>query len=62
MEGTQIDGVWDDGKLKDGKGLKKFKDGRIYDGELKDGLICGNGTMVWANGDYYIGIWENEKR
>ena len=62
MDGTQIDGVWDNGKLKDGNGIKKFIDGRIYNGELKNGLINGNGTMVWANGDYYIGMWENEKR
>ena len=38
-----------------GKGRLRYPDGRIYDGEWKDGDICGEGTLHYANGWTYEG-------
>jgi hypothetical protein len=36
--------------------------GDVYEGELKDGLYNGQGTMTYANGDVYEGEWKNGER
>lgn len=42
---------------------KNDEDQRLsYDGEWKNGVISGQGTMIWTNGTKYIGCWENDKR
>jgi len=39
---------------------KEFENG-IYEGELKNDLRDGKGTMVWKDGDRYEGDWKNGK-
>lgn len=34
-------------------------DGALYDGEMVDGIIEGNGRMIWPNGDKYEGNFHN---
>ena len=45
-----------------GNGLETltFVDGK-YVGELKDGILHGQGTYTWSNGDKYVGEWKNGK-
>ena len=40
----------------------KYKDGRIYDGEIKDGKANGIGIMTWSDDNYdyvYVGKWND---
>jgi hypothetical protein len=36
-----------------------FSDGSSYEGDMKNGLFCGKGMFLYANGDYYEGDFEN---
>lgn len=38
-----------------GHGVAYLPDGSFYNGEFKDGLFNGNGTLVWNNGVNYVG-------
>jgi len=47
----------------DGRGKYTWADGRIYEGEWKEGIMEGNGTMIYptARGDSIVaGIWRDE--
>ena len=33
-----------------------------YEGEWKEGMKCGQGKMIYPNGDVYEGEWKNDKR
>jgi hypothetical protein len=45
--------------LKDGYGKFTWPDGRMYEGEWKEGKIHGQGKFREANGRVREGIWEN---
>ena len=45
--------------LFDGKGQMTQKD-RVYTGDFKQGNKCGQGTLVYANGNKYIGSWQDD--
>ena len=52
-----------EGELKDnllhGRGKMRWSDGRIYEGEWREGgMQCG--TMKWPNGDFYEGEWNKD--
>lgn len=47
--------------LKDGMGVQLYPDGGRYEGMFKDGYFHGRGKMSQANGDVYMGEWENDK-
>jgi hypothetical protein len=36
------------------------KSGAIYSGQFVNDTFNGNGTMIWANGDKFIGSWLND--
>ena len=38
----------------------KFKDGSVYKGQFKDGLMHGKGIMKYANGNVYNGLWKDD--
>ena len=40
-----------------------YDDGRKYVGEWKDGKRHGQGTVIWADGEYakYVGEWRNDQ-
>lgn len=38
-----------------GKGVFKWKNGLIYEGEFKDNLMDGEGKLTWTDGSTYIG-------
>jgi hypothetical protein len=39
-----------------------LKDGSNYTGDFKDGYRSGQGTMVFSDGNKYIGAWFNDKQ
>ena len=41
----------------DGKGVHKWNDGRIYDGEYLAGKKHGYGKYTWSDGRKYDGNW-----
>ena len=59
QEGMELEGEWDEGVLK-GKCRIKWKTGNIFEGELTNNKMSGNGFMIWYNkGEKYTGQWEN---
>ena len=59
QEGMELEGEWEEGDLK-GKCRIKWKSGNIFEGELNDNKMCGNGYMIWFNKlEKYTGQWEN---
>jgi hypothetical protein len=44
---------------RDGKGVMKYPDGAVYDGEWKDGQQHGEGKYTWSNGHIYVGEFRN---
>lgn len=46
----------------DGKGMMKYLNGEVYNGQWKDGLRDGKGKMTYMNGDVYEGEWSEGKR
>jgi hypothetical protein len=53
------DGNITGGKIS-GKGKLKY-DNMSYTGEFKDGMLYGEGTFIWEDGQTYIGSWVNNK-
>ena len=49
------------GEENEQKIVKKESEIGIYEGELKNDLRDGKGTMVWKDGDRYEGDWKNGK-
>ena len=49
------------GNKKDGLGIQLYPDGAKYEGMFRDGLFQGRGKMSQANGDVYLGYWNNDK-
>ena len=47
---------------KNGKGKYYYKNGEIFDGEWKNGIIEGKGIYYYNNGRKYEGQWKNGKR
>ncbi|HEY6160082.1 MAG TPA: hypothetical protein VI112_02635, partial [Bacteroidia bacterium] len=37
----------------------RFPSGEKYYGDVKGGIIQGNGTMIWNDGGKYEGQWKN---
>ena len=55
----ELEGTWDKGILS-GKCRIKWKTGNIFEGELKNNGMNGNGYMIWYNKkEKYIGQWKN---
>ena len=58
QEGDEYQGEFKD-DLRDGKGIHKWSDGKIYNGEWNNGLKHGQGKMVLIDvewkGDVYVG-------
>ena len=56
----KYEGYWDKGRK---TGLCKiyYPDKAVYEGVLVDGIKEGYGTYTWANGDYYLGNWSNNR-
>ena len=59
QEGMELEGEWEEGVLK-GKCRIKWKTGNVFEGELNNNKMCGNGYMIWFNKlEKYSGQWEN---
>ncbi|OYU54683.1 MAG: hypothetical protein CFE25_15470 [Chitinophagaceae bacterium BSSC1] len=50
------------GNCVNGKGIYKYSNGAVYDGDFVDSLMSGIGVMVWPSGDKYIGEWKRGNR
>ena len=60
--GMELEGEWDKGIL-EGKCRIKWKSGNIFEGELKNNAMNGNGFMIWFNKkEKYIGQWKNNSQ
>jgi len=44
-----------------GKGVAKFKDGQIYEGEIRNGMLHGRGTFTWNDKTVYKGKFRNNE-
>merc|ERR1740121_1547255 len=56
------DGDWVSGKrTMHGRGKYTFPDGRVYDGDFRDGLKHGRGTMTFPDGAEYEGDFRGGK-
>ena len=58
----ELEGEWDKGVLS-GKCRIKWKSGNIFEGELKNNAMNGNGFMIWYNKkEKYVGQWKNNSQ
>jgi len=55
-------GTLDKSGKKNGKGIYRWNNGSIYDGEYRNDLRHGKGRFMWANGESYIGDYRNDER
>lgn len=44
----------------DGKGIYRWANGAVYDGDWVNNERTGKGKYIWANGDVYNGDWVND--
>ena len=59
QDGMELDGEWEEGVLK-GKCRIKWKSGNIFEGELFNNKMKGNGYMIWLDKkEKYTGQWDN---
>ena len=59
QDGMDLDGEWDEGVLQ-GKCRIKWKTGNIFEGELSNNKMKGNGYMIWQDKkEKYTGQWDN---
>ena len=55
----ELDGEWEKGIIC-GKCRIKWKSGNIFEGDLKNNAMNGNGFMIWFNkNEKYVGQWKN---
>lgn len=47
---------------RNGKGVRSWADGDVYDGEWKDDKMHGKGERRYANGEVYDGEWKDDER
>lgn len=40
----------------------KFSENEYYEGKIKNGKRCGNGTYKFPNGDEFRGEWKNDEK
>ena len=52
-------GQWEEGVLVSGNGKIRYADNEYYEGAFKNGVPCGGGRRVTADGSYYDGRWDN---
>ena len=45
-----------------GHGSFKTKNGDVYSGIFKNGLINGKGVLTYQNGEKYVGFFKNGKK
>ena len=59
---SYYNGTYVEGNITNGKGLCKYPNGDVYEGEWKDSKHHGFGIYRFNNGDIYIGQWNEGKR
>ena len=47
---------------KNGRGIYRWHDGSIYEGDYRNDMRHGEGRFLWANGETYIGEYRNDER
>ena len=54
-----VDGIYEGeytfGNIREGKGIMRYFNGEVYEGNWENNMISGNGSMRYANGDVYAG-------
>ena len=59
-DGRFFDGLWSNGKMV--KGLYRWSNGDIYDGEFKDGKCNGFGKIYWSkDGSWFEGEFKDDQ-
>ena len=51
-------GDHDANKRRTGRGVMKYSNGQVYDGEMLDGCRCGSGKCTYPDGKMYFGEWD----
>ena len=54
-DGSFMQGTFADGELSEGRMLKYYSDGSVYEGECRNGKFEGNGRLTYADGTVYEG-------
>ena len=44
-----------------GRGKASFKDGHLYDGDIKNGMLNGKGVFTWTDGTVFKGKFKNNE-
>ena len=47
--------------MMNGKGIYRWVNGDVYDGEWNMNMMHGDGKFFYQNGQSYEGIWNNQK-
>jgi len=56
------EGGYNEDGLKHGKGIYKYANGDVFDGEYKEGKKHGKGIYKYVSGSVYDGDWDNNKK
>ena len=50
------------GNCKNGKGVYRYQNGAIYSGDFSQNKPDGIGTLIFSNGNKYVGHWKNNRK
>ena len=54
-------GIWEDTRLVEGRGVIRYPDGSRYDGEIRNNLRHGQGTLTMADGTQLSGTFRDDE-
>ena len=46
---------------RNGRGVQQWKDGSVYEGYWRNNLAYGFGRLIHADGDVYVGEWQDDR-
>ena len=58
--GSVYEGQWNDKGSMEGQGVMLWPDAKKYEGNWLRGKANGKGRMIFNNGDYYEGEFQND--
>ena len=61
-DGAVYSGQFKQGKLHDARSRIVYANGDTYEGDVEEGVLCGEGVLCFTNGDRYEGEFKNNSR